>query len=331
MLLEVARHLLVALDDRLVLDHPKAEGCLVGSIADRSVPTQAFLEHLHQHWHRVVHVVAEPIIDTETFERARELLAENRARTGNSIAPKDFDYVLQGILRCGACQTVLEGGSAKHQQYHYYRHPSGTKTTDCGSGARRAEFIEQAVLGRLSRLAEDAELLATVIEKANERMEDTTPEKTQELATARRRLEALQADHEGLVKNLMAAPPGSVPPSFWERAKRMEADIEAARAEVSRVSAELEDIHDARLSPQDYRAALQKFQKVYGMLDAVQQADLLAYLLDSVTVNKAEMTIALLGQTPEVAQIEMFTTEAGKYSQPSTWLRLRDSNPRPGG
>ena len=148
---------------------------------------------------------------------------------------------------------------------------------------------------------------------------------------AKKRLEGLQADHEGLVKNLMAAPPGAVPASFWERAKRMELEIEAARAEVSRVTADLEDIHDARLSPQDYRVALQRFRDVYGMLDAVQRADLLAYLLDSVTVNGAEMIIALLGQTPEAGQIDALTTEAEKYSQPSIWLRLRDLNPRPGG
>jgi hypothetical protein len=35
------------------------------------------------------------------------------------------------------------------------------------------------------------------------------------------------------------------------------------------------------------------------------------------------MTIALLGQTPEVGQIDAFTTEAEKYSQPSIGLRLR--------
>jgi hypothetical protein len=100
-------------------------------------------------------------------------------------------------------------------------------------------------------------------------------------------------------------------------------DIEAARAEVARVTADLEDIHDARLSPQNYRVALQRFRDVYGMLDAVQRADLLAYLLDSVTVNGAEMIIGLLGQTQDVGQIDALTTEAEKYSQPSIWLPLR--------
>lgn len=41
---------------------------------------------------RIIEAVWEPIIDAESFERAGELLVENRARAGNVIGPKHYDY-----------------------------------------------------------------------------------------------------------------------------------------------------------------------------------------------------------------------------------------------
>ena len=51
-----------------------------------------------------------------------------------------------------------------------------------------------------------------------------------------------------------------------------------AKEEVSRIALELEEIKRSRLSPEHYRKALKQFREVYGVLDPLQQSDLLAYL-----------------------------------------------------
>ena len=314
-----------------MLKNPVFAGLKAVNLKARDLPPEEALALAEEERYRLVEAVWEPIIDLDLFERAQDLLAENRKRTANTIAPKDHEYVLQGIVRCGACGATLEGASSKKQSYHYYRHPRGTRTPECTKASWRAEVVEEAVLGRLSRLAEDNELLEQVVQKANDRIEDAAPDKARELAAARKHVAALKAAHEGLVERLMAAPPGKVPASFWERAEAMERDVQAAEAEVVRINSELAEVGKSHIAPDEYRKALQRFRDVYERLDVLQRGDLLAYLLDSVEVEGQELRIALLGQVPETGRLDTLTNGTGQYRQPSSWLRRRDSNSRPGG
>lgn len=312
-----------------ILKNPVYIGLKAVNAKARNLPEEECLALPEEERYRLVPAVWEPIVDPDVYERAQELLEVNRKLTANSIAPKDYDYVLQGIVRCGTCGAVLEGGSAKNQKYRYYRHPRGTRGPDCTPSAWRAEFVEEATLGHLSRLADDEDLLGMVIERANDRIDDSTPEKREELRLAVERRDKLVAERDGLMAHLMNAPTGDVPASFWSKAKELEVDVEAAKVEVSRLERELADIKKSKLKVEDYREALKKFREVYAHLDALQRSNLLAYVLDRVEVTPDEMTIGMLGQVPEVGRYEKGAD--GRYCQPLKWLRLRDSNPRPSG
>ena len=107
---------------------------------------------------------------------------------------------------------------------------------------------------------------------------------------------------------------------------------------VGRLQIELNQMKASRLKPADYRVALRQFTDVYVHLDAVQRADLLAYLLDRVEVRPVmqegkvvatEITIALLGEPREIGRYEKRAD--GGYHQLPEWLRLLDSNQRLGG
>ncbi len=296
----------------------------------RKLPPEEELALGEEERFRLVQAVWEPIIDLETFQAAQDLLAENRERTANTIAAKDYDYVLQGIVRCGTCGAVLEGAGSKKQRYHYYRHPSGTRSPECSQASWRAETVEETVLGRLELLAEDEDILEHLIQKANDRIEDSTPAKGRALVAARKHLNGLKADHEALVERLMAAPKGKVPESFWDRASDMERDVRAAEAEVARIEEELEGIAGARLAPDRYRLALQCFRDVYEKLDALERGNLLTYLVDRVELEGLELRIALLGQVPEAGRLDVLTNGTNQYRQPSSWLRALDhrQNPR---
>jgi len=304
-----------------VLTNPAYIGLKKVNAKAEKLPEEERLALPEEERYRLVPAVWKPIVDDDLFKRAQELREENRIRTANSIAPKDYDYVLQGIVRCGTCDAILQGASSKKQRYHYYRHPVGTRVEECGQSSWRAEFIEDAVLGRLSRLADDEELLALVIQRANQRIDDNAPEKREELRFAVERRAKLVSERDGLMSNLMSAPAGSVPASFWSKAKKMEADVEAAESEVARLEREVQDIQRSKLRVEDYRNALKKFRQVYGHLDAFQQSELLAYVLDRVELTADEMTIGMLGEVPEVGRYEKGAN--GEYRQPLEWLPIR--------
>lgn len=311
-----------------ILRNPVYVGLKEVNREKRDLPEEEALALDEPDRYRLVPAIWEPIIEPETFEQAQVLLQENRRRTANSIGPSKHAYVLTGIVRCGVCGQSLEGAAAKKQRYHYYRHDPGSVTPDCGPVSHRVELIEGAVVQRLADLAGDDALLNMIIEKANARIEDGVPEKEKELQIARRRVEKLESDQERLTEHLLTARPDEVPKAFWAKAKSLEAEVEAAKREVIRLQLEVEDLRSSRLKAEDYRTTLRKFAEVYEELDALQKANMLAYLLDRVEVRPVfegdkvagtEITIGLVGEPPDVARYEKGA--AGQYQQPPKWLR----------
>ncbi|MFH1464644.1 MAG: recombinase family protein [Pseudomonadota bacterium] len=317
-----------------ILKNPVYVGMKEVNRANRDLPDdEAIALPEGDRYYQVPTTAWEPIIDVETFERAGELLAENRARTANTIGPKRHDYVLTGIIRCGDCGVHLEGASVPKRladgtkrRYFYYRHPGKRPDACTMSAGISAEKVEQAILDRLHRLADDPDLLARLVEKANQRIEDGVPAKEKELAVARAQVSRLHSEHQALVERLLAAPTGMVPQSFWEKAKDLEAQAQAAEGLIARLEAEVASIRSSRLSVQTYRATLLRFREVYDQLDALQQSDLLAYLLDAVEVTGSTIRIALLGE-PEAGRLDAFTG-GPRLGQPMEWLPLLDLNQR---
>lgn len=74
------------------------------------------------------------------------------------------------------------------------------------------------------------------------------------------------------------------------------------------------------LDAETYRAALRRFHEIYAELDALQKADLLAYLLDDVTITGAEMRIALVGE-PDAGRLDAFAADP-QLGQTLEWLPL---------
>ena len=304
----------------------------------RDLPDEEALALDESERYRLVPAVWDPIIDVDTFERVQALLQENRLRTANCKGTKKYDYVLSGIVRCAVCGRGLEGGAAKKQKYHYYKHAPRTVTPDCGPVGHPAGVVEGAVLDRLTRLANDGELLDLIVQKANERIEDGVPEKERAVRSTRKRIDDLETQEARVRDHMLSMDPGSVPRSFIEQAKELEGRIDTARVEVDRLERDLRELRSSRLKPADYRAALCKFTEVYDHLDSLQKSELLAYLLDRVEVRAVmedgkqvatEITIALLGETPDVARYEKGAD--GQYHRPPSWLRQRDSNLRQSG
>jgi len=166
-----------------------------------------------------------PIIDMETWERAKALREANKRARNATRSQRFHDYVLTGIVRCGTCGVMLEGGGGKGCLYFYYRHPTGTRTPECKHVSYRAELVEGSVLGRLRKYLDNDKLLDRIISKTNADLADGVPQKEDEVREARRKAGALETQRENLVSNLAQAPAGSVPAAFWDRVTDLEAQI----------------------------------------------------------------------------------------------------------
>jgi len=171
-------------------------------------------------------------------------------------------------------------------------------------------------------LSEDEDLLGRPVERANERIEDGVPSKQRELAAAKDQVTRLQSEHEALVERLLAAPKGMVPASFWQKAKDLEAQVQGAESVAARLAVELANTRSKKLSVETCRATLLRFREVWEATDALQRADLLAYLLDGVEITGSQIKIALLGN-PEAGRLDVFA-DRPQLGQPMEWLPVRD-------
>jgi hypothetical protein len=67
----------------------------------------------------------EPLIDTETFQRAQDVLAANGAgRRHRERHITRHHYVLRGLLHCGLCGRRMQGQQSKQALYYRCRFPT---------------------------------------------------------------------------------------------------------------------------------------------------------------------------------------------------------------
>lgn len=288
-----------------IIKNPVYIGLQEVNKANQNLPEEEITTLPESERYRQVPAVWDGIIDEETWERVQKLREENHRNRSNALAPVRHRYVLTGVIRCADCDTALEGATAvkKGQTYPYYRHPARTAQDGCRR-AIRAEVIEEAVLHHLNRLAEDASLLEGLVDDANQRIIAQAPDQERVVALARRKVSELEEQHSRLIERLLNAPV-EVPASFWAKANELELQLKQARGEAERQEREPIALRDQTLEAKAYAAALARFQAVYGHLNPNEQAELLAYLLNGVSISEEEVTIELVGQEPVVEEMSV--------------------------
>lgn len=127
---------------------------------------------LREHRGEVVGQAVWPaIIPPATSARLRSLLGDPRRRTTRGNAPRS--YMLNGLLQCGQCGVKLIGRPKGRKKpggkaYRTYCCVSGFPRGGCGKIARGAESVERLIVGAVLERIETPELLAGLVEKADE-------------------------------------------------------------------------------------------------------------------------------------------------------------------
>lgn len=70
-------------------------------------------------------IVHDPLIDTDTFDRAQQVMAANGAgRTTRERHRTHYRYVLRGLLHCGVCGRRMQGQQSRDMLYYRCRFPN---------------------------------------------------------------------------------------------------------------------------------------------------------------------------------------------------------------
>jgi site-specific DNA recombinase len=101
-------------------------------------------------WVWSTEVVHEPLVDTETFEHAQQLLAAKGAgRKTRERHRTRHPYALRGLLLCGVCDRRMQGQWNHNEAYYRCRYPQEYALANTLDHPRNVYLAERDVLPRL--------------------------------------------------------------------------------------------------------------------------------------------------------------------------------------
>ena len=144
------------------------------------------------------------IVDRTLFDRVQQILKDNREVRGNSRGDFEHTFLLQGLLRCGRCGSMMSTtwnlgrNGVKHFYYQCTRR-SHSAGTECDARYAPALAVEEFVLNQISEWGVRRDQIEKAIEQATQHHNDDAKRIGGELNGVKRRLRDTKASLNKLV------------------------------------------------------------------------------------------------------------------------------------
>jgi DNA invertase Pin-like site-specific DNA recombinase len=236
----------------------------------------------------------ERIVETALFERVGEMLdaAAGRPRS----APRNSQYLLTGLLRCGSCGGAMTSASTyrRGREYRYYRCTTRDKKgrSACSARPLAGGAIEAFVVDRIRESAQAEGFAEEVQAQLASRIETRRAALQAERAELPKRVGRLSTNSHVLLEKLMEASAG-------ERAA-IEERLAAVRDELDRTEHRLHEVEHAvdALSDTEHEVEavarlLRDFDPVWNALTPENRARLVHELLEYVEFDSTSGEVAV--------------------------------------
>ncbi|MFI3254706.1 MAG: recombinase family protein [Eubacteriales bacterium] len=226
------------------------------------------------------------IITPELFSEAQEKMKKNQK--GNRYVD---DYVLTSKLFCGDCGRLMVGESGRSKTgrvYHYYKCVGTKKLKDCKKKAIRKDLIEDLVLGKVSEIIRNKDLL----ERISQKLFELQSGENTNIPLIEKQIKEVEKSvsniHKAIEQGIFTA---STKDRLDELEKqKLEIEVELAR----------EKLQTALLSKEEIYQWLEKFWSC-EITEKKQKRMLIDYFINSIYLEEEKVTIVLNyrdGQSP---------------------------------
>lgn len=211
------------------------------------------------------------IVAPEVFAEVERVLTKNRETNSNSLDQGSHTYLLQGLIRCGKCGSMMtpKWSTANGKRHYYYQctkeaHSAGTT---CNAKYVPAEAAEQFVLAELRNLSLSESEIQEVVRLTNDRKDETLVNLEAEEKSLRGRIREAKNKIGKLVQALET---GGEIQSLTSRIKELEDEQRSMEDELRYVQQEAEIIRKQVLSSQVMAETYRGFPE---MLDRLIQGE----------------------------------------------------------
>lgn len=225
-----------------------------------------------------------PMIDDKTWNAAQHRL---KNRGAYELKTKDYKYILSGKCTCGYCGAKMLGHSGKGKAgktYRYYKCEAKTRDTKrCECKPVKADLLEERLLTYMYETVLSDDMIEKIVEEVMRQSFETEEYHLIE------RYEKEIAEKEMRITNLTKALSYSSAPSIVNMIEELTTDVDALKAELSKVR-----IQATMITPETVRLYLVRLKA--GQKNAAIQASLIKTFLKEVRVYN-DSIVAVLNLT----------------------------------
>ncbi len=271
------------------------------------------------------------IVDPALFEAVQKVLGDHhKPHVSTNL---EHDYLLRGLVRCGACDRAMTPSSAmgrNKKKYFYYLCTRAIRegADACQVRSVSAPAVEKLLLDRLGQLEANQEIVAEIVKVAGEEAVARTPE----LRAQRERLEGeLRKRKDEAARLVDAIASGTSGASLLsDRLRDAEDSVRVAENGIAKLDAEVARLQASLVDPEQVRAGLGHFAAVWKTVPQTRRPRLVRLFVQQIVFDQRDRAGGEI-----TWQIAPFASDDANKKAPLRFAERRllrggrDSNPRP--
>ena len=268
------------------------------------------------------------IIDKDLWYQVNNLLSIHAPSKKNPKRKTDHIFILQGLLRCGSCESFMTtkyatSGTGKRHFYYQCTQNAHNGKEGCPMKYVPAAKVEEFVLRKVHKISVDEDFIGQIILKANETVSDYLGELEGRKRDQENRLLAVKDNITNLIDAVAAKRLGK----NESVAGRLDA-LEEQKAQIEQAIATLKlqiDDRKRKLFNADVmQKSLRSFAQTYRKGTPLEIKELLPCFIEHIIFTPQEIKIALYDREINKG---LFVNQSGESSLDTTkWLPREDSN-----
>lgn len=273
------------------------------------------------------------LINEETFALVQDMIDRNRKRAGNIKRGTKHTFLLEGLVKCGACGSHMTPvwAVSKGKRYFYY---------DCTSVQHRgrgvcsvrsisAEVLEGLVLKRIDEIAQNEILLQRLVSKASGEASFKVKDLEEKKVLLKLRIKELEKKGSLLANKLVEIEGKSAERFILKEIETVDKDLKGLEQGLKGVEFEIDRWRDYVLNAEIIKDSFRYFSRVFSQLSPHEKRSLIRLLIKEVAFSNEEVTINFF-EVPE-EEIQLESIQKVGFDQPISWLPGQDSNLQPSG
>jgi len=266
------------------------------------------------------------IIDEEIFDQVQNLIEKNRRKNSNIKKVGKHNFILEGLVRCGYCGSIMTSKWAvsKGKRYFYYECTSVEHSGKEACQVRQisASALEEIIIERIEQISQNDILLHGILWNANRKAEEEIKELEAGKLVLKLRLAELNKRGSKLVRKFADSEDKAGDKLILREMKKIEEEIDKLEKEIGGKDFKIGQLQNYVINAQLVRDTFRYFSKVYEKIDEVEKKNLMQLLIKEIEFTREKIRIEFF----EIPEVEVIIKRASTNSFAEALSRLPAKN-----